>query len=53
MGIPTVKVRIVQTAVLLVIEPIFAADFLDSSFKFRPGKNAHQAIEAIRNSDEP
>jgi RNA-directed DNA polymerase len=48
LGIPTVKDRIVQTAVLLIIEPIFEADFLDSSFGFRPGKNAHQAIDAIR-----
>jgi RNA-directed DNA polymerase len=48
LGIPTVKDRIVQTAALLVIEPIFEADFLDSSFGFRPGKNAHQAIDAIR-----
>jgi RNA-directed DNA polymerase len=48
LGIPTVKDRIVQTAVLLVLEPIFEADFLDSSYGFRPGKNAHQAIDAIR-----
>jgi RNA-directed DNA polymerase len=48
LGIPTVKDRIVQTAVLLILEPIFEADFLDSSFGFRPGKNAHQAIDAIR-----
>ena len=48
LGIPTVKDRIVQTAAVLVIEPIFEADFLDSSFGFRPGKNAHQAIDAIR-----
>jgi RNA-directed DNA polymerase len=48
LGIPTVKDRIVQAAVLLVIEPIFEADFLDSSYGFRPGKNAHQAIDAIR-----
>lgn len=48
LGIPTVKDRIVQTAALLVLEPIFEADFLESSFGFRPGKNAHQAIEAIR-----
>jgi RNA-directed DNA polymerase len=48
LGIPTVKDRIVQTAVMLVIEPIFEADFLDSSYGFRPGKNAHQAIDAIR-----
>ena len=48
LGIPTVKDRIVQTAALLVLEPIFEADFLDSSFGFRPGKSAHQAIDTIR-----
>ena len=48
LGIPTVRDRIVQTAVLLVLEPIFEADFLDSSYGFRPGRNAHQAIDAIR-----
>ena len=48
LGIPTVKDRIVPTAVLLILEPIFEADFLDSSDGFRPGKNAHQAIDAIR-----
>jgi RNA-directed DNA polymerase len=47
LGIPTVKDRIVQTAALLVLEPIFEADFLDSSYGFRPGKSAHQAIDAI------
>lgn len=48
LGIPTVKDRIVQTAALLVIEPIFEADFLESSYGFRPGRNAHQAIDTIR-----
>jgi RNA-directed DNA polymerase len=48
LGIPTVKDRIVQTAIMLILEPIFEADFLDSSFGFRPGRNAHQAIDAIR-----
>jgi RNA-directed DNA polymerase len=48
LGIPTVKDRIVQTAAMLVLEPIFEADFLDSSYGFRPGRNAHQAIDAIR-----
>ena len=48
LGIPTVKDRIVQTAVLLILEPIFEADFLDCSYGFRPGRNAHQAIDAIR-----
>lgn len=48
LGIPTVKDRVAQMAVLLVLEPIFEADFLDSSYGFRPGRSAHQAIEAIR-----
>jgi RNA-directed DNA polymerase len=48
LGIPTVKDRVVQMAVLLVLEPIFEADFLDCSYGFRPGKSAHQAIDAIR-----
>lgn len=48
LGIPTVKDRIVQMAVLLLLEPIFEADFLDCSFGFRPKKSAHQAIDAIR-----
>jgi RNA-directed DNA polymerase len=48
LGIPTVKDRIVQTAVLLILEPIFEADFLDCSYGFRPGRNAHQAIDTIR-----
>jgi RNA-directed DNA polymerase len=47
LGIPTVKDRIVQMAFLLVLEPIFEADFLDSSFGFRPGRSAHQAVDAI------
>lgn len=47
LGIPTVKDRIVQTAALLILEPIFEADFLESSYGFRPGRNAHQAIDTI------
>ena len=48
LGIPTVKDRIVQTATLLILEPIFEADFHACSFGFRPGKSAHQAVEVIR-----
>jgi RNA-directed DNA polymerase len=48
LGIPTVRDRVVQTAALLILEPIFEADFLDSSFGFRPGKSAQQAVEQIR-----
>jgi RNA-directed DNA polymerase len=38
LGIPTIQERVVQMAVLLVIEPIFEADFEDCSFGFRPGR---------------
>ena len=48
LGIPIIKDRVVQTALLLIIEPIFEADFLDCSHGFRPNRNAHQAIEEIR-----
>jgi RNA-directed DNA polymerase len=48
LGIPTVKDRIVQTAVLLILEPIFEADFHECSYGYRPGKSAHQAVHAIR-----
>jgi RNA-directed DNA polymerase len=48
LGIPTIRDRVVQMAVLLILEPIFEADFTDSSFGFRPGKSAHDALDAIR-----
>ncbi len=48
LGIPTVRDRVVQMAVLLILEPIFEADFLDCSYGFRPGRNAHQALAEIR-----
>lgn len=48
LGIPTIRDRVVQMAVLLILEPIFEADFLDSSFGFRPGRSAHDALDAIR-----
>ncbi len=48
LGIPTVKDRVVQMAVLLILEPIFEEDFEDCSYGFRPGRSAHQALEEIR-----
>jgi len=48
LGIPTVRDRVVQTASLLILEPIFEADFEECSYGFRPGRNAHQALEEIR-----
>ena len=47
LGIPTVRDRVVQAAVLLILEPIFEADFEDCSYGFRPGRLAHQALRAI------
>ena len=48
LGIPTVRDRVVQAAVLLVVEPIFEADFEDCSYGFRPGRSAHDALAEIR-----
>lgn len=48
LGIPTVKDRVVQAAVLLVLEPIFEADFLDCSYGFRPDRSAHDALKVIK-----
>jgi RNA-directed DNA polymerase len=48
LGIPTVRDRIVQMATLLILEPVFEADFEDCSYGFRPGKSAHMALEEIR-----
>lgn len=47
LGIPTVRDRVVQTAFLFILEPIFEADFADSSFGFRPEKSAHDAVKEI------
>lgn len=48
LGIPTVRDRVVQTACLLILEPIFEADFEDCSYGYRRGRSAHQALEEIR-----
>jgi RNA-directed DNA polymerase len=47
LGIPTVRDRVVQTAALLILEPIFEADFLDCSFGYRPARSAHEALRQI------
>src|SRR5262249_2529533 len=47
LGIPTVRDRVVQAAVLLILEPIFEADFEECSHGFRPGRSAHEALRAI------
>ena len=47
LGIPTIKDRVVQMVVKIVIEPIFEADFEGNSYGFRPKRNAHQAMDDI------
>lgn len=46
-GIPTLADKILQRAVLMVMEPIHEQDFLDCSYGFRPGRGAHQALQAL------
>jgi RNA-directed DNA polymerase len=48
LGIPTVRDRVAQMATLLIMEPIFEADFEDCSYGFRPGRGAHDALDEIR-----
>jgi RNA-directed DNA polymerase len=48
LGIPTIRDRVVQQAALLILEPIFEADFEDCSYGFRPKRSAHQALAEIR-----
>ena len=47
LGIPTVRDRVAQMAVKLIIEPIFEADFCPNSYGFRPKKSAHDAVDEI------
>lgn len=48
LGIPTVRDRVVQSAALLILEPIFEADFEDCSHGFRPQRSAHGALAQVR-----
>jgi RNA-directed DNA polymerase len=48
LGIPCVADRVVMAAAKIVLEPIFEADFLPTSYGFRPGLSAHHALETIR-----
>lgn len=47
LGIPTIRDRVAQMAAKLVIEPIFEADFCDTSYGFRPKKSAHDAVDDV------
>lgn len=48
LGIPTIRDRVVQMATLLIVEPIFEADFTDCSYGSRPGRSARDALDAIQ-----
>jgi RNA-directed DNA polymerase len=47
-GIPTLEDKILQRAVVMLLEPIYEQDFLDCSYGFRPRRSAHQALESFR-----
>lgn len=47
LGIPTIRDRVVQGALRLVLEPIFEADFQPGSYGYRPKRNAHQAVAKV------
>ena len=46
-GIPTLEDKVLQRAVAMLLEPIYEQDFYDCSYGFRPGRSAHQALEAL------
>lgn len=46
-GIPTIEDKLVQRAVVMLLEPIYEQDFMDCSYGFRPGRSAHQALEDL------
>jgi len=50
LGIPCIRDRVVQTAVKLILEPIFEADFFDCSHGFRPKRRAHDAIGQVQSN---
>ena len=51
LGIPTVADRRLQRAVARILEAVFEADFLECSYGFRPGRNPHHALQALRVAD--
>jgi RNA-directed DNA polymerase len=47
-GIPTLEDKILQRAVVMLLEPLYEVDFSCSSFGFRPGRSQHQALSTLR-----
>jgi RNA-directed DNA polymerase len=52
-GIPTFEDKVLQRAVAMLLEAIYEQDFQDCSYGFRPGRSAHQALEAVRDATMP
>jgi RNA-directed DNA polymerase len=52
LGIPTIRDRVVQAAVKLIIEAVFEADFTDNAYGYRPGRSAQDAIRKVHESVE-
>jgi RNA-directed DNA polymerase len=50
LGIPTFEDKVLQRAVAMVLEAIYEQDFLDCSYGFRPGRSAHQALDALHDA---
>lgn len=48
LSIPTIRDRVIQGALKLILEPIFEADFQPGSFGYRPRRSAHEAVERVR-----
>ena len=48
LGIPTLEDKVLQRAVVMLLEPIYETDFSDCSYGFRKGRSAHQALDALR-----
>ena len=48
LGIPTLEDKILQRAIVMLLEPIYEQDFLDCSYGFRPGRSAHDALKSFR-----
>ena len=49
-GMPTVENKVLERAVAMLLEPVYEQEFLDCSYGFRPGRSAHQALEALRSA---
>jgi group II intron reverse transcriptase/maturase len=46
--VPTLEDKVLQRAIVMLLEPVYEQDFLDCSYGFRPGRSAHQALDSLR-----